>query len=99
MANISLLDQLPKDVIKWNNRPTYVIVYTFGKEVTPLNFLFDIEIPKDVNSSNTSVEIALIGRYVQKRIIRSPQYQLFLEQFPDWVDMTAWVGAVESWII
>lgn len=94
---ISLVDKVPETVPVWNGRPVYLIVYTYGI-ATPLNFQFDVEVPKNWNG-NSTVEIAVVGRYVQKNVIRMPLYQKFLDQFPEWADVQAWLGAFESWIV
>lgn len=97
VVNISLLEKLPDSVPTWNDRPVYITVYTYGKEKTPLEFTCDIEV--DAGYNGTTTEIGLVGRYVQKRIHKTPQYQQLLSQFPDWADVIPWLGTFESWII
>lgn len=84
--------------VEWNDRPAYIIVHTYGKEKADLNFEFDVEVPPGWNSSST-VNIALKGSYVHKRITRTPQYLDFLKKFPEWADVVPFVGAYESWVI
>lgn len=97
LVNISLLDEELTPTVQWNGRPTYIILHTYGKEKASLNFEFDVEVPQDW-SQTTTVDIAMIGSYVHKRMTRTPQYSELLKKFPDWADVVPFVGAYESWI-
>lgn len=98
IAEISLVDKVPENVPLWNDRPIYLIGYTYGIETTPLTFQFDVEVPHNWNAT-ISVEIAVVGWYVHKRDLKTPSYQKFLDGFPDWADAQGWLGAFESWVI
>lgn len=93
-----LLNETFGPTIEWNGRPTYVILHTYGKEKAELNFEFVVEVPQEWKNSST-VDIAVTGSYVHKRIIRTPQYLELLKKFPDWADVQPFVGAYESWVI
>lgn len=97
MTKTSLLDKTDNEVF-WNDRPYYFFVYTCGKEVTPLNAAFDIEVPE--NHSGPTMDFAVAGNYVHPKKFRmTPDFAKFLSKFPGWVDMTAWVANYQSWII
>lgn len=99
LKNISLLNDSMAPSVEWNNRPTYIIVHTYGKEKTDLNFQFDVKLPQMWYNHSSTVDIALIGSYVHKRIVRTPQYLEFLKKFPKWADVVPFVGAYESWML
>lgn len=93
----SLHDILPSKASKWNGNPVYFILYTYGKEPAPLNFSIDVEGPD--NWDRAMIEIALTGKYVHDRLnVLTPHYSNFLKQFPDWAQLTAWLGTYELWI-
>lgn len=98
IVNISLVTKVPESVPVWNNRPVYLIIYVYGVEAKPLTFQFDVEIPSNWNAT-TTVDIAVVGWYVHKRDLKTPSFQKFLDQFPDWADAQGWLGAFESWVI
>ncbi|RZC42917.1 endoplasmic reticulum metallopeptidase 1-like [Asbolus verrucosus] len=98
VLNISLMDRMPPEGDKavWNERDLYFILHIYGKQAAPLRFSFDVEVP--ANSSGVTTEIAVSGIYVHDEINRKvPHYVQFLNEFPDWVDLTAWLGSYESW--
>lgn len=93
----SLLDKMGHQVF-WNDRPYYFFVYVCGKEVTPVNALFDIEVPE--NHTGPTMDIAVSGNYVHPKKFRMTQdFSKFLSKFPDWADLTAWVANYQSWVI
>lgn len=98
IVNISIIDKLSHQTVQWNGRPVYLILHTYGKEPSPLEFYFDVEIPQGWTSSST-VDIAIIGSYVQTRTVKTPQYQNLLKSFPDWADVASFLGAYESWVV
>jgi MFS family permease len=97
---ISLIDKMPSDseTEVWNDRYLYYMNHICGKEIAPLKFSFDLEVP--ANSSGATTEIAVSGIYVHDNLNRKmPHYVQFLNEFPDWADLTAWLGYYESfWI-
>jgi MFS family permease len=97
---ISLIDKMPSDseTEVWNDRYLYYMNHICGKEIAPLKFSFDLEVP--ANSSGATTEIAVSGIYVHDNLNRKmPHYVQFLNEFPDWADLTAWLGCYESWWI
>lgn len=98
LLNTSLADGPSEPSVEWNGRPVYIIIHTYGKEKAELNFSFDVEVPDDWKQSYT-VDIAMFGSYVHKRIQKTPQYLDLLKKFPDWADVVPFVGAYESWVI
>jgi hypothetical protein len=97
---ISLIDKMPSDseTEVWNDRYLYYMIHICGKEIAHLKFSFDLEVP--ANSSGATTEIAVSGIYVHDNLNRKmPHYVQFLNEFPDWADLTAWLGYYESfWI-
>jgi hypothetical protein len=97
---ISLIDKMPSDskTAVWNDRYLYHMTHVCGKEIAPLKFSFDLEVP--ANSSGATTEIAVSGIYVHDNLNRkTPHYVKFLNEFPDWADLTAWLACYESlWI-
>jgi MFS family permease len=97
---ISLIDKMPSDseTEVWNDRYLYYMIHICGKEIAPLKFSFDLEVP--ANSNGATTEIAVSGIYVHDNLNRKmPHYVQFLNEFPDWADLTAWLGYYESfWI-
>lgn len=91
------MPELPSDPIIWNGRPLYVVMYTWGKEKTPLNVTLEFETPPNWNSP--IFDIALMGNFKNERTyVKTPNFINFLREFPDWTDVIAWVGVYESWV-
>ncbi|KAF2903089.1 hypothetical protein ILUMI_03105 [Ignelater luminosus] len=97
LIRMNLVPELPSNPVIWNGRPLYVVLYTWGKEKTPLNVTLDFEIPPDWNSS--IFDIALMGNFKDERTyVKTPHFAQFLREFPDWTDVIAWIGVYESWV-
>ncbi|KAL3287811.1 hypothetical protein HHI36_002272 [Cryptolaemus montrouzieri] len=98
LLSMSLVDKLADEDVLWNDRPYYFFVYTCGKEVVPVEAIFDFSVPE--NHSGPVMDIAVAGNYVHPKKFRmTPDFKKFLSKFPDWADMTAWVANYQSWIV
>ncbi|XP_044265898.1 endoplasmic reticulum metallopeptidase 1-like [Tribolium madens] len=98
VLNISLVDKMPSDSAKWNGRDLYFIIHIYGKEAAPLRFNFDVRVPPNITDATT--EIAISGIFVHDEKNRKvPHYAQLINSFPDWADVTAWLGSYESWWI
>lgn len=85
---------MPEKASKWGGRPVYFIAYTYGKESKPLRFSVDVEGAKEVKAR---LEIVLTAKFVHRtRNVLTPHYSKFLGEFPDWAQLTAWLGTCES---
>lgn len=89
---------MPSDSAKWNDRDLYFVIHIYGKEAAPLRFSFDVRVPPNI--TETTTEIAISGIYVHDEKNRKvPHYAQLINSFPDWADVTAWLGSYESWWI
>lgn len=95
LTAISLVPELPKETIIWNDRPAYLITYVWGVQNTPL--LFSVDFADLPNNNEPTFDIALSGRYVTTNDNISPEYRQFLNYFPNWTDIVPSLGAYESW--
>ncbi|KAF5280389.1 hypothetical protein FQR65_LT03198 [Abscondita terminalis] len=93
----SLVDKLPSNVIMWNDKPTYVILHTWGLESTPLLFTLDFEVL--TNLEEKILDIAISGRCMHDRTnVKTPQFVQFLNEFPEWADVAPYLATYESWV-
>lgn len=91
---ISLIEEMPAKASMWGDRPVYFILYTYGKEAKPLRFTVDVE--GDANGA--LIDIVLTAKYVHSNLnVLTPHYSQFLQAFPNWAQLTAWLGTCESW--
>ena len=98
VLNISLLEKMPEESAVWNNRDLYFIINIWGKEAAPIKFSFDVQVPKNVSGVTTEIAVSGIFPHEDKNR-KMPHYVQFLNEFPDWADLTAWLGSYESWWI
>lgn len=76
----------------------YFIRSTSGKEPTDLTFTFDVEVPP--NHMGISVDLVATANYVHsKKFVKTPFYEKFIGQFPDWTDVTAWLGGYYAYVL
>lgn len=89
---------MPMERSQWNGRELCIMISIWAQTQKALTFTLDIETPP--NFGGTTTEIGLSGIYVHDSINRKvPHYQRFLKEFPDWADLTAWLGTYENfWV-
>lgn len=93
LTKISLVDELPVFVNTFKGRPLIFLNSVAGENPTTLTITFDVEIPGNYNGSSY-IDVAVSSIHVHsKLVVKTPYYNKFLEQFPDWADITAWVGS------
>ncbi|KAJ3649732.1 hypothetical protein Zmor_021456 [Zophobas morio] len=98
IVNISLIERLPSERTVWNDRDIFFILHVYGKERAALKFTFDVEV--STNATNLTTEVAVAGIFVHdEQNNKTEEYSEFLNEFPSWADVTAWIGSYESfWI-
>lgn len=97
LVKTNLIPELPSEPIIWNGRPAYMMMYTSGKENTPLTFSLEVEGP--INWNGPKFDVALIGKYMHDRFnVKTPHYLKFLGEFPNWADVIPWLATYESWV-
>ncbi|XP_050500208.1 endoplasmic reticulum metallopeptidase 1-like isoform X1 [Diabrotica virgifera virgifera] len=97
MVNISLLEKVPKFINSFHGRPLVFLNSVAGESPTTLTITFDMEVPE--NYEGPTMDIAISSIFVHsKTAIKTPYYQQFLQQFPDWADLTAWIGSYAAYV-
>ncbi|KAF2903090.1 hypothetical protein ILUMI_03106 [Ignelater luminosus] len=96
LLETNLVPTLPPNPVLWNNRLLYVIVYSWGKERTPLNLTLDFETP--LNWTKPVFDIAMMGNNKDKKTIKTSQFVEFLNELPEWVSTQIWLSQYESWV-
>lgn len=98
LLSLSLIESVKHSEYTYNNKRLYFILFTYGKDPADLNFTFDMMVP--VNYNGSTVDIAVTAKYVhENKFIKTPYYANLLKEFPDWADVTAWLGTYSSYII
>lgn len=76
----------------------YFIQQTYGKSTEELRIEFHVKTPESWNQP--TVDLIVISHNVHDRLmIKTPYYEDFINQFPDWADVTAWLGTYSSYIL
>ncbi|XP_049826567.1 endoplasmic reticulum metallopeptidase 1-like isoform X2 [Aethina tumida] len=76
----------------------YFIQQTYGKSTEELRIEFHVKTPENWNQP--TVDLVVISHNVHDRLmIKTPYYEDFINQFPDWADVTAWLGTYSSYIL
>ncbi|KAK4883835.1 hypothetical protein RN001_000106 [Aquatica leii] len=97
VLEISLLSKSQLRPIIWNGRPTYIIMYSWMKSRSSLNFFIDFQTP--LNWTNPTFDVALTAKYINdKTFIKTPKFMQFLEEFPKWTDVVTALATYESWV-
>lgn len=96
----SFIDFIPQNPYLWNGRPTYFILYGYGlMPDKPYSFYIDVENSQSSKEQNsTSFDIVLTAQYVHHDKSRTKQYQNFLNKFPSWTHVTAWMNSYHAWV-
>ncbi|CAH1955288.1 unnamed protein product [Acanthoscelides obtectus] len=100
MTNMTLMDTSVTTMAGYpysQNRRLYFVLFTYGKDYAPLRITFDLT---GAELDSPSADVVVTAKYVHdKKIVKTPQYEKFLSRFPDWADLTAWLGAYSAYVI
>jgi hypothetical protein len=80
----------------WENRKVYVVYYFAGSNIfTPYTFTLDIDQP--AGSTAPSFDIALAGHFTYQTLERTHAFLEFIDQFPDYAQVTSWPSWYHQW--
>lgn len=99
IREISLLpSNVTKDIKwdKWMGMEVVFIKYTYGRDVTPLNFYVDIVTNKSIDVP--SLEIVLSGQYMHD-FENTYNFDRFINKFPKWADVTSGLATYDYWLL
>ncbi|KAF5270864.1 hypothetical protein FQA39_LY08309 [Lamprigera yunnana] len=97
ILEISLLSKSQLEPIIWNGRPTYIIMYSWMKSRSSLNFYIDFQTP--LNWTNPTFDVALTAKYINdKTFTKTPKFSQFLVEFPKWTDVVVALATFEQWV-
>ncbi|KAJ8924322.1 hypothetical protein NQ315_007115 [Exocentrus adspersus] len=98
LLHMNLVETVKQPEYNYKKRQLYFLLHTYGKDPADLTFTFDMEVPPNYNG--TTVDVAVTAQYVhENKFIKTPYYAQLLKEFPDWADVTAWLGSYSSYII
>ncbi|XP_017865425.1 PREDICTED: endoplasmic reticulum metallopeptidase 1 isoform X1 [Drosophila arizonae] len=83
-------------LIKNNEPPPYFVYFSYGLDKSALEFSIDVE--KTTSSFDTpTLEIGIGGHWVHYDMQRSKGLGAYIDSFPSYAYIQAWVGTYESW--
>ncbi|XP_059614556.1 endoplasmic reticulum metallopeptidase 1-like isoform X2 [Phlebotomus argentipes] len=92
IKNWSFIPEIPQvGIPKMPNRRAHFIVRTAGKVLRPFSFWFDLETPDNWSPDTPKVTIAVSGHFTHYDNEKTPEFRRFIDSFPDWTDVTAWI--------
>ncbi|XP_057663658.1 endoplasmic reticulum metallopeptidase 1-like [Diorhabda carinulata] len=99
LTKLSLIDKLPKFVNRFKGRPLIFLNTVSGVNPATLTVTFDVEYPENY-TGDSYLDVAVSSVHVHSKLVaKTPYYTTFLKQFPDWADVTAWVGSYASYVL
>lgn len=100
LVNWSLLDgSVPQSGPLWQkNRSTYFIFFNYGFVSSP-EFIFNVTIYDPLGSADTvpRLDVAFVTQYLFHQDDREEGFTKFIDSFPDFVYVQAWMSTYESW--
>uniref|UniRef100_A0A1L8DUA3 FXNA-like protease n=1 Tax=Nyssomyia neivai TaxID=330878 RepID=A0A1L8DUA3_9DIPT len=76
-------------------RRAHVIVSTSGKINRPFSFWIDLETPESWPENTPQVTIGISGHFTHYDQEKTAEFRSFIDSFPDWTDVTAWMAGYE----
>lgn len=77
--------------MEWKGRPTYFIQYTAGKFNRPMTFHLDLKVPAGWTGKKLALGIS--AHYTHYDEERTAEFQQFIDSYPDWTHVTAWMAS------
>lgn len=89
LVNWTLSNDDPLQGLKWQDRPTYFIYYSYGEYSEPWEFSLLLKVPK--NFAGTSVmDLAFITHRLHGPGAVTGDFLSLLRQIPQWIHVTPW---------
>lgn len=90
----SFFDEVVESGMEFQGRPTYFIVYSAGK-VAPSTFWIDLKVPPGF--SGKKIDIGIAAHYTHFDEERTAEFQSFIDSYPDWCHVTAWMASYNGY--
>lgn len=73
----------------WQDRPTYFVVFHAGIQ-SPVTFWVDLKVP--AGFTGKKLDLGIIGHYSHFDEERTESFQKFIDSYPEWTHVTAWMN-------
>lgn len=90
----NLLDHVPVAGHDWNGRKTYFVRYVAGT-IHPMTVRMDLSVPN--NWTGPRVSVSVTGHYTDYDNEATPAFRQFVNSYPAWAHVTAWMSAYHGY--
>jgi len=100
LTSWSLLAQVPKSGVPWNDRNTYFIYFGRGNENH--QFGFTCEFTKnsgDDDIGDPVVDVQLVGFFLYGTNMATAEFIDFANRFPSWTDTMIWSAVLKQYTV
>jgi len=80
-----------------NDRPTYYIFHSHGKDPETWDFWLQFEVPRSYYPAEDLVDLAVTGHIIHGAEMKSTKFKEFLSQFPGWSYPVGWTAAYKAY--
>lgn len=90
----SFFDEVTDTGMDFQGRPTYFVRYAAGS-VAPANFWVDLKVP--AGWTGKKLDIGIVGHYTHHDEDRTDSFQEFIDSYPEWCHVTAWMSSYNGY--
>lgn len=77
--------------MEWQGRPTYFIQYSAGKVNRPVTFYLDLKVPS--GWTGKKLVLGISAHYTHYDEERTNEFKQFIDSYPEWTHVTAWMAS------
>lgn len=85
----SFFNEVTDSGMEFQGRPTYFVMYSTGSP-GPATFWIDLKVPS--GWTGKKLDIGIVAHYTHFDKERTPEFQEFVNSYPKWCHVTAWMG-------
>lgn len=90
----SFFHEVADSGMEFQNRPTYFINFSSGFPA-PATFWIDLKVPN--GWTGKKIDIGIVGHYTHFDGERTKEFQGFIDSYPEWCHVTAWMASYDGY--
>lgn len=95
IENWSFHESVDDTGMDFQGRPTYFVMYSAGNPV-PSTFWVDLKVPEGTWTGK-KIDIGIVAHYTHFDDQRTVAFQQFIDSYPEWCHVTAWMNSYNGY--
>lgn len=98
LIDSSLTKEPPLESLKWVDRKTYFIYYSYGEYKKPWTFSIDLQVSPRYPSDAPLLDVSFSTHYLHGHDSITGDFPALLQQIPSWIHATPWTCTLDMFV-